>query len=392
MQLGLDLARRASASSSSASIALARSSVSRVEDHQLLLDADRVARPGEVRLHRRGSGTRRSMTHRQADDRGGPTMALGYDGKLYILAFDHRGLVPEEDVRDRGRSRPRRRPRRSADAKQLIYEGMDIAVERGRRAPTRPACSSTSSSAATSRAGQGARAASSSMPVEKSGQNEFDFQYGDDFGEHILEVRPRLLQGPRPLQPRRRRRDERAPARAAQAARRLAARERPQVPLRAARAGRGRPARVRRRRHRPLRRRAAPRADAPRDRGHPGLRHRGRHLEDRGRRRAVATPRCSSSRPARARAARASSACCSAAAPSRRRRSTTGCRRAAPVDGFIGFAIGRSIWWDALKGFLDGRSSARRPPSRSPTTTCASSRSTTTRKPARESRSCNVSP
>jgi myo-inositol catabolism protein IolC len=28
-------------------------------------------------------------------------------------------------------------------------------------------------------------------------------------------------------------------------------------------------------------------------------------------------------------------------------------RVAAPVDGFIGFAIGRSIWWDALKGFLD---------------------------------------
>jgi myo-inositol catabolism protein IolC len=26
---------------------------------------------------------------------------------------------------------------------------------------------------------------------------------------------------------------------------------------------------------------------------------------------------------------------------------------AAPVEGFIGFAIGRSIWWDALKGFID---------------------------------------
>jgi 5-dehydro-2-deoxygluconokinase len=26
---------------------------------------------------------------------------------------------------------------------------------------------------------------------------------------------------------------------------------------------------------------------------------------------------------------------------------------AAPVEGFIGFAIGRSIWWDALKGYLD---------------------------------------
>jgi 5-dehydro-2-deoxygluconokinase len=29
-------------------------------------------------------------------------------------------------------------------------------------------------------------------------------------------------------------------------------------------------------------------------------------------------------------------------------------RQAAPVEGFVGFAIGRSIWWDALKGFIDG--------------------------------------
>ena len=28
------------------------------------------------------------------------------------------------------------------------------------------------------------------MPVEKSGQNEFDFQYGDDFGEHIESFDP----------------------------------------------------------------------------------------------------------------------------------------------------------------------------------------------------------
>ena len=32
---------------------------------------------------------------------------------------------------------------------------------------------------------------------------------------------------------------------------------------------------------------------------------------------------------------------------------------AAPVDGFIGFAIGRSIWWDALKGFLAEELDAR---------------------------------
>src|SRR5437763_3058904 len=29
-------------------------------------------------------------------------------------------------------------------------------------------------------------------------------------------------------------------------------------------------------------------------------------------------------------------------------------QQAAPVEGFVGFAIGRSIWWDALKGFLGG--------------------------------------
>ena len=30
-------------------------------------------------------------------------------------------------------------------------------------------------------------------------------------------------------------------------------------------------------------------------------------------------------------------------------------REAAGVDGFIGFAIGRTIFWDALRGWLDGR-------------------------------------
>ncbi len=29
--------------------------------------------------------------------------------------------------------------------------------------------------------------------------------------------------------------------------------------------------------------------------------------------------------------------------------------QAAPVDGFIGFAIGRSIWWNPLKQYVDGK-------------------------------------
>ncbi|MDQ6820939.1 MAG: DUF2090 domain-containing protein [Actinomycetota bacterium] len=37
-------------------------------------------------------------------------------------------------------------------------------------------------------------------------------------------------------------------------------------------------------------------------------------------------------------------------------------RQAAPVEGFIGFAVGRSIWWDAREGYLGatlGRAQAR---------------------------------
>jgi 5-dehydro-2-deoxygluconokinase len=30
-------------------------------------------------------------------------------------------------------------------------------------------------------------------------------------------------------------------------------------------------------------------------------------------------------------------------------------RQGALVEGYAGFAIGRTIWWDALKGFLDGK-------------------------------------
>jgi len=28
---------------------------------------------------------------------------------------------------------------------------------------------------------------------------------------------------------------------------------------------------------------------------------------------------------------------------------------AAPVEGYVGFAIGRSIWWDPLKAYVDGK-------------------------------------
>ena len=166
-------------------------------------------------------------------------MALGYDGKLYILAFDHRGSFQKKMFGIEGDPTPEETETIS-DAKKLIYEGMEKAVERGVDAASAGVLVDEQFGSDIPELAAKEHGLSLTMPVEKSGQNEFDFQYGDEFGDAHREVRPARLQGARPLQPGRRPGDERAPDRAAQAARRLAARERPQVPLRAAGPGRGR--------------------------------------------------------------------------------------------------------------------------------------------------------
>ena len=111
-------------------------------------------------------------------------MALGYDGKLYVLAFDHRGSfikrfgiegdpTPEETER-------------IADGKHLIFEGLEAALARGAD-PSVTGALVDEQFGAPSHVPEEAKAASIklAMPVEKSGQNEFDFEYGDDFGAHI---------------------------------------------------------------------------------------------------------------------------------------------------------------------------------------------------------------
>ena len=309
-------------------------------------------------------------------------MALGYHRKLYILAFDHRGSFQKKMFGIEG-DPTAEQTETITDAKKLIFEGMEIAVERGVDAEA------TGVLVDEQFGGEVPKLAHEdglvlAMPVEKSGVDEFDFEYGSDFGEPHRAVRPALLEGARPLQPGRRRRDEPAPARAPQGARRLAARQRPAVPLRAAGPGRRRPARVRRRRQRPLRRRAAPGADAPRDRGLPGVRHRGRRVEDRGRRRPRGRRDAGQAGPLgrgpRGRHVRA-------AGPRRVRRQG---RALAPAGGAgRGLRRLRDRPLD-LVGRAEGlprrrASSARPQPSRSPTSTCASCRSTTTRRPRRAS-------
>ena len=60
-------------------------------------------------------------------------MALGYDGKLYILAFDHRGSFQKKMFGIEG-TPDEEQTATIADAKRLIFEGMQEAVSRGAHA------------------------------------------------------------------------------------------------------------------------------------------------------------------------------------------------------------------------------------------------------------------
>ena len=60
-------------------------------------------------------------------------MALGYQGKLYILAFDHRGSFQKKMFGIEG-DPTAEQTETIADAKRLIFEGMVEAVSRGAEA------------------------------------------------------------------------------------------------------------------------------------------------------------------------------------------------------------------------------------------------------------------
>ena len=115
-------------------------------------------------------------------------MALGYDGKLYILAFDHRGSFQKKMFGIEGEPTPEQ-TQTIADAKHLIYEGMVEAVRRGAEAgATGVLVDEQFGGEIPERAKESGLKLS--MPVEKSGQNEFDFEYGADFGAHIEKFDP----------------------------------------------------------------------------------------------------------------------------------------------------------------------------------------------------------
>jgi myo-inositol catabolism protein IolC len=115
-------------------------------------------------------------------------MPLGYHGKLYILAFDHRGSFQKKMFGIEGDPTPEQIETIS-DAKRLIFEGMLEAVSRGADASATGVLvdEQFGSDIPEQAREHGLKLA---MPVEKSGQNEFDFEYGQDFGSHIERFNP----------------------------------------------------------------------------------------------------------------------------------------------------------------------------------------------------------
>jgi myo-inositol catabolism protein IolC len=117
-------------------------------------------------------------------------MTLGYDGKLYILAFDHRGSFQKKMFGIDGDPSPEQTDTIS-DAKHLIFEGMVKAVEAGVDPGATGVLVDEQFGAPQNIPGDAKqRGLLLAMPVEKSGQNEFDFEYGDDFGAHIEQFDP----------------------------------------------------------------------------------------------------------------------------------------------------------------------------------------------------------
>ncbi|MER3451615.1 MAG: DUF2090 domain-containing protein [Thermus sp.] len=109
-------------------------------------------------------------------------MELGYDRPLFLLAFDHRGSFLKL-AGIRGELTPEA-VQRVSDAKRVIYEGFLQSLEAGAPPDAAGILVDEQFGAEVARDAR-RRGVVLAMPVERSGQEEFDFEYGEAFGEHI---------------------------------------------------------------------------------------------------------------------------------------------------------------------------------------------------------------
>src|SRR5919197_4574046 len=106
----------------------------------------------------------------------GVPMDLGYDRPLYILAFDHRGSFQKKMLGIEG-TPSEEDTRRISDAKGVIFEGFLEGVGQGAPRESVGLLVDEQFGADVARRAK-QEGLILAMPVEKSGQDEFDFEYG----------------------------------------------------------------------------------------------------------------------------------------------------------------------------------------------------------------------
>src|SRR5262249_28434993 len=113
---------------------------------------------------------------------------IGYNKPLYILPFDHRGSFESKMFGWHG-DLTAAQTAEIAAAKQVIYDGFKAAVKAGVPKEKAGILVDERFGAAILRdaASHGYTIA---CPAEKSGQAEFDFEYGEDFAAHIESFHP----------------------------------------------------------------------------------------------------------------------------------------------------------------------------------------------------------
>jgi 5-dehydro-2-deoxygluconokinase len=115
-------------------------------------------------------------------------MAIGFDKPLYILPFDHRGSFQTKMFGWKGTLTDSQTAEIAA-AKQVIYDGFKAALAGGiAKEKAGILVDEQFGSAILHDAVK--HGYSTSCPAEKSGQDEFDFEYGEDFAKHIEAFNP----------------------------------------------------------------------------------------------------------------------------------------------------------------------------------------------------------
>jgi 5-dehydro-2-deoxygluconokinase len=115
-------------------------------------------------------------------------MTVGFDQSLYVLPFDHRGSFQSKMFGWKGTLTPEQTAEIAA-AKQVIYDGFKSAVAAGVPKPKAGILVDEQFGAAVLRDAT-KQGFATACPAEKSGQDEFDFEYGDEFAKHIEMFNP----------------------------------------------------------------------------------------------------------------------------------------------------------------------------------------------------------